>query len=78
MPFGSVKLRSTAVAIDRPSGWSAESLTGGNFLQGRSLETAALPYARHKVVYEGPAKGKMRSEAGMTMKYGALCLELIK
>ncbi|HTY91792.1 MAG TPA: tetratricopeptide repeat protein [Methanocella sp.] len=78
MPFGSVKLRSAAVAIDRPSAWGAVLLTAGNFLQGRSLETAKLPHVPHKSLYEGPAKAKIKSEAGTTMKYGVLCLEMIK
>lgn len=78
MPFGSVKLRSTAIVIDRPSSWSAVSLTGGNFMQGRSLETAKIQYVPHKSLLEGPAKARIKSEAGTTMKYGVLCLELIK
>jgi tetratricopeptide (TPR) repeat protein len=78
MPFGSVKLRSTAVTVDGPGAWSASALSGGNFLEGRSLETSLLPYVRHKALYEGPAKGKMKSESGTTMKFGVLCLELSK
>ncbi len=78
MPFGSVKLRSSTISIDGPSGWSAVSLAGGNFLQGRSLETARLPYVLHKSLYAGPAKARIKSEAGTTMKYGVLCLEMIK
>ena len=78
LPLGSVKLRSAAVVIDNPGAWNAISLTGGNFLQGRSLETASRPFIPHKALYEGPAKNKIRSEAGMTMKFGVLCLELIK
>jgi tetratricopeptide (TPR) repeat protein len=78
MPFGSVKLRSSTLTIDRPSGWSAVSFAGGNFLEGRGLETARRPYALHKSLYAGQAKARIKSEAGTTMKYGVLCLELIK
>jgi hypothetical protein len=78
MPFGSVKLRSTAVSIDGPGTWSAEALAGGTFLEGRSLETTSLPFVPQKALYEGPAKGKMKSDTGTTLKYGVLCLELTK
>ena len=78
MPFGSIKLRSTSVSVDKPGTWGALLLTGGSFLQGRSLETAASPYAPHKALYEGPPKSRLKSEAGTTMRSGVICLELIK
>ncbi|BAI61366.1 conserved hypothetical protein [Methanocella paludicola SANAE] len=78
MPFGSVKLRSSSISIDRPSDWSAISLVGGNFMEGRRLETARLPYDLHRAIYQGPAKARIKSEAGTTMRYGVLSLEMIK
>lgn len=76
LPFGSVKLRAAEVRVDGP--WKSIALAGGNFLQGRSIETDGLPYVPHKPLYEGAAKGRICPDSGTTMKYGVLGLELVK
>lgn len=78
MPFGSVKLKSVSVSLPAPGAWSQARLAGGTFIKGRALDTAASMFAQERVLYEGPAKGAMRSDTGASLKYGILCLDLEK
>jgi tetratricopeptide (TPR) repeat protein len=78
MPFGTVKLRSVAVMLEEPDTWSRLRLACGTFTMGRRLDTALPAYSENQVIYEGPAKDMIKSGAGASLKYGILCLDLIK
>jgi tetratricopeptide (TPR) repeat protein len=78
MPFGSVKLKSVSVSLAEPGAWGQARLACGTFIKGRTLDTASSAFTQERALYDGPAKGVLRSDAGTSLKYGILCLDLKK
>jgi len=78
MPFGNVKLRSVSVALAEPGEWSRASLACGTFASGRKLDTASPAFVQERVLYDAPARDAIMPNAGASLKYGVLCLDLVK
>jgi tetratricopeptide (TPR) repeat protein len=78
MPFGGVKLKSVSVSLAEPGAWGQAKLACGTFIRGRTLDTASSAFTQERVLYDGPARGLLGSDAGMSLKNGILCLDLKK
>ena len=78
LPFGGVKLNSVSVSLAGPGAWSQVKLACGTFARGRTLDIASPAFTQERVLYDGPARGVLGSDAGVSLKYGMLCLDLEK
>lgn len=78
MPFGSVRIKSALVKLAEPATWKQAMLSCGSFTMGRRLDTSLPALAEDRVIYLGPAQSIIRSSTSVSLKYGILCLDLIK
>ena len=76
LPYSGIKLRSIFAGFKKPGTWKTTKLSGGTFTRSRSLDTSLPAFSEERVVYAGPVKNEIKSDPGMSLKNGILCLDL--
>ncbi len=78
MPFGSTRLKTISVSRADTSAWGHARLLCGSFASGRYLDTSMPAVMQERLLYDGPAKDMPGRCTGASLKYGILCLDLLK